>query len=353
MKRICFYLSDHGFGHIARNLPIVCRLLERADAHVFLVCGAAHLRFAEQNLTQVEQGRVTLRPLHTDVGWILREGTLLVDAPLLEAAATAFLRELPERARSEARWLRDNRMDAVVCDMPIWSIEAARQAGVPLLYIGNFTWAELYREYLPETIWRGYAAEYAKIGHALLYALHNTEMLEWVRGPEVSMVARPFHLEVARRIRKGHTRPVVFVSLGMSAAFQEPIDVSGAACDFYTTPGVPLAGGNVITVPYSVPNSQDYVLAANYVISKAGWGTVAEALLAGKPMALFARDSILEDRTTIRLLENENLAFSIEPDDLKQMDTMLARFSRLDAKQAKKYHDSSEEIAQYIWNLMQ
>ena len=79
--------------------------------------------------------------------------------------------------------------------MPLWSISACEQAGVPLLYVGNFTWTELYREFLPEHIWKAYAAEYRKIRHGMLYTLHNPEMLELLSQAELSetsLVARPF-----------------------------------------------------------------------------------------------------------------------------------------------------------------
>lgn len=31
MKRICFVLSSHGFGHMARNLPLIQELATRDD----------------------------------------------------------------------------------------------------------------------------------------------------------------------------------------------------------------------------------------------------------------------------------------------------------------------------------
>ena len=192
-------------------------------------------------------------------------------------------------------------------------ISACEQAGVPLLYVGNFTWTELYREFLPEHIWKAYAAEYRKIRHGMLYALHNPEMLEFLPRAELSetsLVARPFHPDEIRAIRARYTCPIVFVALGMSAQFTQPVSVEGVEAHFYVTEGVPLTGSNVTVIPYSTLHTQDYVAAADYVITKAGWGTVAECLLAQKPMALFARDSVLEDRTTIRKLEQKKLGMA-------------------------------------------
>ena len=72
-----------------------------------------------------------------------------------------------------------------------------------------------------------------------------------------------------------------------------------------------------------------FVAAADYVITKAGWGTVAECLLAQKPMALFARDSVLEDRTTIRLLEQKKLAIKVTYEQLTEMSDLLEQMKQI------------------------
>ena len=107
---LCFYLSDHGFGHIARNLPIIAEVVRRTEGLVYLVCGAKHLDFARANLQErltLEQlTRVRYRAERTDVGLILQPGTLLVDAPALTRACEDYLFCLPERAAEEAGWLK-------------------------------------------------------------------------------------------------------------------------------------------------------------------------------------------------------------------------------------------------------
>lgn len=352
---ICFYLSDHGFGHISRNLPIVYKLLEYDNVRLTVVCGEKHIEFAKENLMVEQMNRVTFRPMHTDVGLIVKDGTLLVDEEKLEAETSVFLDTCPGRSRSEAEWLRDNHVDVAVCDMPIWSIEACRQAVVPLLYIGNFTWTELYREHLPESIWRRYAAEYRKLDHVLLYTLHNEEMLDFVGAArdlsETSVLCRPFHEDVAAEIRNGHQKPIIFVALGMSAKFTTAVDVGGLPYDFIVNAGVPLEGSNVEKLDWTVKNTQDYILASDYVISKAGWGTVAEILLSHKPVALFERDSVLEDRTTIRMLEEQGLAIKIEEDDLKNIPSIIRQLTELPKDGFDSYVDSSEQIAQKIMSL--
>ena len=355
---LCFYLSDHGFGHIARNLPIIAEAVRRTEGLVYLVCGAKHLDFAKANLEELltpdQLARVCYRTEHTDIGLILQPGTLLVDVPALTKACEDYLSRLPECAAKEAGWLKVHNIAAALCDMPLWSISACEQAGVPLLYLGNFTWTELYREFLPAPIWRAYAAEYAKIRYGMLYALHDPEMLEFLPRAELietSLAARPFHPEQIAAIRGRHACPIVFVALGMSARFAQPVSVEGVKAHFYTTEGVPLIGSNVTVVPYTTLNTQDYVAAADCVITKAGWGTVAECLLSRKPMALFARDSVLEDRTTIRLLEEQGLAVKITYEQLADMSALLERLEQIHYPAQTGYYDAAAEIVSRLLAL--
>ena len=355
---LCFYLSDHGFGHIARNLPIIAEAVRQTEGLVYLVCGAKHLDFARANLQEMlapeQLVRVRYRTEHTDIGLLLQPGTLLVDVPALTKACGDYLACLPERAAQEAAWLKAHDIAAALCDMPLWSISACEQAGVPLLYLGNFTWTELYREFLSEPIWRAYAAEYAKIRYGMLYALHDPEMLEFLPHAELtetSLVARPFHPEQIAAIRRRYAGPIVFAALGMSARFTRPISVEGVNAHFYTTEGVPLTGSNVTVVPYTTLNTQDYVAAADYVITKAGWGTVAECLLSRKTMALFARDSVLEDRTTIRLLEEQGLAVKITYEQLADMPALLNELKQIRYPAQTGYYDAAAEIASRLLAL--
>lgn len=52
-KNLCFYLSDHGFGHIARNIPLIAEAVRRTNGFVYVVCGKRHLEFAKANLLEI------------------------------------------------------------------------------------------------------------------------------------------------------------------------------------------------------------------------------------------------------------------------------------------------------------
>jgi UDP-N-acetylglucosamine:LPS N-acetylglucosamine transferase len=69
-------------------------------------------------------------------------------------------------------------------------------------------------------------------------------------------------------------------------------------------------------LPIGTENTQDYILACNYVITKAGWGTVSECICAQKPMLMIRRDKIKEDYNTLNLLLKLEIAAPLSQEEL-------------------------------------
>ncbi len=182
-----------------------------------------------------------------------------------------------------------------------------------------------------------------------MYELSSSKMKEqFVKYDEVSLCAREFDLSAVAEIQSGYKKPLVFISVGRSVDLAEEIDVSNEPYHFIVTEGdlaeeidvsnepyhfivtegIQLVGENVTYLAKETPNTHDYVCASEFVITKAGFGTVAEALLAKKKIAVIERDGIAEDRATVEWLVNHGLALPIQYekglplsqllDDLKQ-----------------------------------
>ena len=103
------------------------------------------------------------------------------------------------------------------------------------------------------------------------------------------------------------------------------IDVRGLPYDFIVTSVVRAVGDNVTVLPDEAVNTQDYALAADYCISKAGWSSVAELMLAGARTALLLRPGVAEDMFTINELGSRNEAVAITVDELRDMGSLMKK----------------------------
>ena len=81
--------------------------------------------------------------------------------------------------------------------------------------------------------------------------------------------------------------------------------------DFIVTEGIRLSGDNVYYLDKETPNTQDYLMASDFVITKAGFGTISEALLENKRIAVLSRDNLAENRSTIKKLVNMGVAIKV------------------------------------------
>lgn len=335
-KTIAFFISDHGFGHASRNIPIIRYILEATkDIRIIIKTGKNQGQFI-RDLVEDFNGRVTYFFQPMDVGLVLKENSLDIDSEKLEEKVQDYISSFEEKVGKENEFLHYNNVNLIVSDIVPWVFKSAKELNIYSILISNFTWVEIYKEHLSKEICDKYIECYKLADKALFYELYMEEMKNYIENyEEVSLCSREFDLEKADKIKRNFKRPIVYISVGRSVDLQKEIDVSNLEYDFIVTDGIKLKGQNVYYLPKETPNTQDYLMASDFVITKAGWGTVSEALLAKKKIALLTRDNVAEDRNTIFMLKDKKLAievdFSLE-DVLKRLEDFNPKFNRYDLK---------------------
>ena len=133
----------------------------------------------------------------------------------------------------------------------------------------------------------GYKNCYQLVDKVLRYDLATPYFTTFFKDAKsISVCARSFDEKAVQQIRNRFDKPIVFVSVGRSVDLEEEIDVSHLNYQFIVTEGIQLSGDNVLYLPKEVENTQDYIKASEMVITKAGFGTVAETMLARKMCAV-------------------------------------------------------------------
>ena len=308
--KVIFYLSNHGFGHASRNIPIIEALLE--DGHEVIVkTGEAQGEFVRDSLKRYKAVEVITASM--DVGLILKNSSFEIDGAALEQKVRGFMKTWPDRIRDEVKYLKQLNPHLVVCDIVPWALCAAKESGIKSYLISNFTWMEIYQEYLPEDIILAYKNCYQLVDKVLRYDLATPYFTHFFKEEKsVSICARSFDEKEIQRIKAQFDKPIVFVSVGRSVDLEEEIDVSHLNYQFIVTEGIQLSGDNVLYLPKEIENTQDYIKASEMVITKAGFGTVAETMLARKKCAVIGRETVAEDRATVHHLVERGLAIQVE-----------------------------------------
>lgn len=338
-----------------RNVPVIAWLLEHTEDRILLVTAPRQMKAAVEYLKRyakaerLEERLITVEQA-VDLGLVLKSGTLLVDREALQNKIEKFVGQFPELIREAELLLKKNQVDQVVSDIVPWILTAAKNLGIPSVLMASFTWAEQYEPHLPEQLIAPFRKCYIDADRVFMYSLVTKNTKQWFRDRiEVGLCARPVHEDRVQAIRRRFSNlPLVFVSIGMSNdGLEDEIDVSGLPYHFIVTEGVRFRGENVHALPKEIDHTQDYVAACDCCMIKAGWTTIAEVLLAQKPMALFSRPDVVEDCMYIEELVRAGEALEISVEELRDIRNVLNRLREYPWKH-RVYKNDYETIAGLI-----
>ncbi|WP_368490067.1 glycosyltransferase [Clostridium sp. BJN0013] len=327
MKTIAFYISNHGFGHASRNIPIIHELLTKSrEIEIIIKSGKNQIHFMQQLLEEFSP-RVAFYEKDVDLGLILKKGKIEVDKIKLQYELEKFINSWDDKIRKENTFLINNGVNLVISDIASWIFKCCKGLSIKSILISNFTWVEIYKELFNNDIYKTYLQYYKMADEVWFYPLYGY-VKDYIENPKyLGLCCREFNDENVQSIKRVHKQPIVFVSVGRSVHLKEAIDIEGLPYDFIYTEGVNLKGKNAYKLSIDTLNTQDYIKASDYVITKAGWGTVAEAICAKKPMLVIERNEIAEDRKTLENLIKLDIVLPIKQGEFNKdnIGTLLAR----------------------------
>ena len=139
---IAFYISGHGFGHASRDIEVLNALGRLAPHEPVAVRTSAPKWLFDLTLTRA----VDFHTRECDTG-IVQIDSLSLDEAATVGRASAFHERLDALAAEEAGWLHSIDASLVVGDIPPLACAAAHAAGLPAIAMGNFTWDWIYEGY--------------------------------------------------------------------------------------------------------------------------------------------------------------------------------------------------------------
>jgi hypothetical protein len=308
-----FFISGHGFGHASRQVEIINALTAREPDLRVIIRSAVNTELLARTL----RGRYELRPGITDAG-IVQSTSLAHDDEATVRAAVEFYRTFDARVRAEAAALAHDDVRLIVGDIPPVAFEVGARLRQPSIAIANFTWDWIYETHpglqaaAPDLVPRLRTA-YAKATLAL--------ELPFSGGFEIFTDVRPLPLVARRPTRLGrdtrahfgiaHDRPAVLLSFGgygLPSLNLSSLDCLGEWTVVTTDRIAPPSGAippGVVFVPEESFRStgfryEDLVAAVDVVLTKPGFGIIAECIAAETPMLYTSRGAFREYDRLVR-----------------------------------------------------
>lgn len=322
MKKIAYYISDYGFGHATRSAAIIKELLNNDDKIRIEIITSFSLSFLREVFMD---SRVTFREASTDIGYVLQENSLEPDIQCLNEKFDRYMGEWESRIHTELTYLAQNKIDLVLSDIYPAPFPAAKKLGIPTIGLSNFTWYTAYKELLEEHKLAKLKSAYNEMTYFLALAGENEP--PW-KAEKISygFFSRDVDFEEVQRIQHMlnpmGARKLIFFGLGMKIGHYalDELDIwNQNNITFIVSSNTKIQGGNIYRIPRSYTNVQHFIAASDLVVSKAGWGTVSEAISSGTPTLIISRSNMVEDRNTTDYLKQHTLCRTIAWEELKHL----------------------------------
>ncbi len=293
MSALVFYTSGHGFGHASRDIEVINAFGQASPASRIVVRTAAPEWLFDLTVAVPHE----LHHVETDTG-VVQHDSLSHDITATLQRAAAFYADFGARVEREAAFLTEVQASAVVGDIPPLAFAAAARAGVPSYAVGNFTWDWIYDGYEETaTLAPGVVATirgaYSHAREAWRLPMHGGfESLPKV--VDIPFIARHSHREpeeTRRMFGLPLDRRIVLSSFGGYGLGGLPLDRVDCLAEYAVvvteTSARRSAGPNgpphVVTLQENAIyhagfRYEDLVRAADVVLTKPGYGIIAECL---------------------------------------------------------------------------
>jgi|TARA_B100000686_G_scaffold214388_1_gene221344 hypothetical protein len=289
MPVVVFYISGHGFGHASRQIEII-RQLQRlcSDIHIVIKTPVPQWFFDVANLDEH-----SFETLETDTG-VVQPDSLHVDVVQSIKQCDSFHQTLNQRAASEASILKGLNVRLIVGDIPPLAFRVGIMTAIPTVAISNFTWDWIYNNYadtsfyapeLVDTLSNAYASATMAWRFPLHAGFHSCQNI--VDVPLVARRSTKDPRKLRNYLELPYDSPVVLFSFGRYGVSNINWERVQKLSDYHFVFASenhlePLPNGPIFTTLDEKALSKDglsyadIIAAADIVITKPGFGMVAE-----------------------------------------------------------------------------
>lgn len=316
LSSILYYITGHGYGHAVRSNQVIRSLKKaRPDADIQVRTTAPKWLFPKT----VRYSRRAI-----DVGIVQRD-SLEMDLDATLQTCRQMHKNGPRLVENELAFVRDHDVRLIIGDIPPLCFEIAARAGVPSVAITNFTWDAIYGAYLKELPEFGPLIDemrqwYAKATLALTLPYPCDMNVFPLRDP-IPWIARVSGLqknEARKKFSLPRSATVVMLSFGGLGLQGLPWDELKRMRDyvFVTTADERKVDGNIVILSDAQRHYEDLVRAVDVIVTKPGYGIVADAIAHQTPMLYTERGEFPEYPRLVQALNDCAIAEFISQTEL-------------------------------------
>lgn len=287
MKRILYYITDHGRGHATRTIAIV-RELQKLDIDI-TIRNSNVIDFLHKSLpsTPIISGK-------TDVGTTIKKDGISIDEIKTKQSISNWIKKLENFSELEQDTISKTKPNLIISDISAMPFLAAKKANISSLAISNFSWYDVLK-FLTEKELDVLINAYDHADMAIQLPL-GTQMNHFRRRRKTGFVCRLLtenKKQIKNEIGIKDNELSVFFELGKSN--------NEILCDCNENIKIISTGTkikndrNVIRLPEYI-EGQNLVAASDLVICKCGYGIISECITNGIPFLYIMDENHVEQK---------------------------------------------------------
>jgi uncharacterized protein (TIGR00661 family) len=307
MKKILYYVTDNGLGHLTRTISII----REFHNDVKFIIRHSNEKFIKNSLPNsiVLSGK-------TDQGSILLNDKVSIDWKQTETIMNNWYKNYNQKLIIEKNNIEKLKPDLIISDITPIPFLPAKELDIPTIAISNFTWLDFLKK-LSLTNSEFLINSYESSSLAIQLPL-STPMEIFNNKKQVDMVSK-FSTKTRDKIRQelGLTNSdfMVFVNLPNFYNILFPLQKN---LKVFSTG----ATTNIEKTEFIEPwiEGQNLNLAADLVLSKCGYGMISECLTSGTPFRFLIDETHPEQiaiKKYLKFLNFENMISSGKSGEIK------------------------------------
>lgn len=355
---ICFYISDYGYGHAARDIAVIRRLLKGCNANIFVKTDGPYW-FVEKSLPKI----TTIRTKN-DIGLTYKENSINLNKTETEKSLNRWISSWDDYIQREKAFCQEKNVDVILSDIVPQSFLVANDLGLPGIGISNFTWYYIFHNVFGKTeVTSRLKNAYASCDMALVLPF-NENMDLFKKCQHIGLVSREVTMDrSAMRKRFGVTKDEILIYIGLGRSLDPSILCGLSDWDipnvkFLFSSNIDLRKSNSIRIPAEVTESQDYIAMCDLVVSKTGYSTVSEAVRSRVPLLLFEREGFKEDTLIVEKVQRMGIGDEISEQSfldgewLNQLDKLDGYRDKFDSLENRFKSDGTSEAVAAIMDVV-
>lgn len=323
LKKILYYITDHGLGHTTRSVAIIRELLKEG---IEVTIRNSNVNYLNKSLPDVK----TISGI-TDVGPVIEKNGISIDKKKTLKKIGKWIDSIHTISDNEHDLISKIKPDLILSDISAMPFFAAHRAQINSVAISNFSWVDVLKGF-PSTQIELLEEAYDLATLAIQLPL-GLQMKPFRNKKQVGLVCKkPTNSRKFIREKLGLKDSDICVFINLGSYFTIRPKIANNVKIIST--GAHVYSDNVMYIEPWI-EGQDLISASDLVLSKCGYGIISECLTNGIPFLYISDNDHLEQKAISDELNKIGLQNRILESNLNDLVLDKESISKIKTKMKK------------------